>query len=349
MGGVAKEALALVVHSQVVIFASQKGGSGKTTLSGHLAVEAERAGAGPVALIDTDPQGSLAKWWNARAAETPLFVKTNSAHLGADIAALKAGGIRLIIVDTPPSVTTAIAETVSLADLVILPTRPSPHDLRAVGVTVDLVEAQRKPLLFVINSATARARITAETAVSLSQHGTVAPIKLHNRVDFAASMIDGRTVGEVDAKSRSAQEITQLWQYIAERLKRLRPVTDLSVEDFAEHFEVELLSPMRATEAKPAPAAVPVSTPTPAPTPVPDSGWIGAVPDHVMAEDEIEHEPALHPREHVTPVPQRQAVHQSPEQMWKGEDRRIKDRGPPSGFDDRRRVPVFGQRNAKSS
>ena len=49
-----------------IVAASQKGGSGKTTLSGHLAVEASRAGAGEIALIDTDPQGSLAAWWNAR-------------------------------------------------------------------------------------------------------------------------------------------------------------------------------------------------------------------------------------------------------------------------------------------
>ena len=45
----------------VIAFASQKGGSGKTTLAGHIAVEAELRGAGPVALIDTDPQGSLSQ------------------------------------------------------------------------------------------------------------------------------------------------------------------------------------------------------------------------------------------------------------------------------------------------
>ena len=59
---------------RVLVFASQKGGSGKTTLAGHIAVEAERQGAGPVALIDADPQGSLAKWWNARQARTPAFI-----------------------------------------------------------------------------------------------------------------------------------------------------------------------------------------------------------------------------------------------------------------------------------
>jgi chromosome partitioning protein len=60
---------------RIVVLASRKGGSGKTTLAGHLAVQAEMSGAGPVALIDSDPQGSLADWWNLRAAETPHFVQ----------------------------------------------------------------------------------------------------------------------------------------------------------------------------------------------------------------------------------------------------------------------------------
>ena len=35
---------------RIVVLASRKGGSGKTTLAGHLAVQAELSGAGPVAL-----------------------------------------------------------------------------------------------------------------------------------------------------------------------------------------------------------------------------------------------------------------------------------------------------------
>src|SRR3546814_9478621 len=42
---------------RVLAMASQKGGSGKTTLSGHLAVQAQLAGAGPVVLIDIDQIG----------------------------------------------------------------------------------------------------------------------------------------------------------------------------------------------------------------------------------------------------------------------------------------------------
>jgi chromosome partitioning protein len=209
-------------YTQVVVLASQKGGSGKTTLAGHIAVQAENSGAGPVAIIDTDPQGSLAKWWNVRESDTPAFAQASIPNLAQDIEYLRDAGTRLIIVDTPPAVTSSIVEVVTYADLVIVPTRPSPHDLRAVGATVDIVEHQRKPLVFVVNSATMRARITGETAVALSQHGTVAPATIHHRVDFAASMIDGRTVQEVDAESRSAKEIADLWVYLNDRLKRLR-------------------------------------------------------------------------------------------------------------------------------
>jgi chromosome partitioning protein len=93
--------------------------------------------------------------------------------------------------------------------------------LRAVGATVDIIESQDKRLIFAVNAATPRARITAEAAVALSQHGTVAPVTVHQRTDFATSMIDGRTVMELDPNSKSAAEIIELWQYIASRLGRI--------------------------------------------------------------------------------------------------------------------------------
>jgi chromosome partitioning protein len=203
---------------KVVAVASQKGGSGKTTLAGHIAVAAERSGAGPVALIDTDPQGSLAEWWNVREAETPHFVATSIDRLDEDLGRLRELGIRLLVVDTPPAIAATIAAVIRLADLVIVPARPSPHDLRAAGATVDLIEQLGRTLVFVINGAAPRARITAEAAIALSQHGTLAPATIHNRTGFAASMIDGRTVLEVPDEPRGAEEIARLWQYLEARL-----------------------------------------------------------------------------------------------------------------------------------
>lgn len=205
---------------RVIAVASQKGGSGKTTIAGHIAVAAERAGAGSVALIDTDPQGSLADWWNERETATPVFVHTSTDRLEEDIERLRGLDVDLLIIDTPPAITATIAGVIRVADLVLVPTRPSPHDLRSVGRTVEIVEALGKPLVFVINAATPRARITSEAAIALSQHGTLAPSIVHQRVDFAASMIDGRTVLELSEEAPSSKEIRKLWTYIASRIER---------------------------------------------------------------------------------------------------------------------------------
>lgn len=205
---------------RTLVLASQKGGVGKTTLAGHLGVMAELTGAGPVALIDTDPQGSLSSWWNERQAEAPLFASVEIGNLERHLAELEGAGVELAIIDTPPAVTETIRQVLAVADLVLIPTRPSPHDLRAVGSTVELIEQAGKRMVFVINGAASRAKITGEAAVALSQHGTVAPVTLFQRTDFAASMIDGRTVQEIDPNSRSAGEVRQLWNYVFAQMQK---------------------------------------------------------------------------------------------------------------------------------
>lgn len=206
---------------RTIVVASQKGGVGKTTLTGHLAVEAERQGVGPVAMIDTDPQANLSGWFGVREAETPVLVRLLPGGLRATLSALADAGIALCLIDTPPAITESIAATVGEADLVLIPAKPSPHDLRAVGATVDIVEKAKKPMIFVVNQAVSRSKLKVDAVRALSQHGPLAPVDVHNRVDFAASMTDGRTACEVDAKSPAAEEIHQLWAYIATRLDRV--------------------------------------------------------------------------------------------------------------------------------
>jgi chromosome partitioning protein len=204
----------------VVALCSQKGGSGKTTLAGHLAVQAERMGMGPVALVDTDPQGSLAAWWNARQSETPAFATTNLAQLTADIERLRLEGCNLVVIDTPPAINMAIQRVINVAELVLIPTRPSPHDLRAVTGTVEMAERAQCRLVFVLNAVNLRAKITSDAVLALSQHGTVAPVFIQQRTDFATSMIDGRTVCELEPGGRSALEIARLWDYVAGQLQK---------------------------------------------------------------------------------------------------------------------------------
>jgi chromosome partitioning protein len=299
----------------VLVLASQKGGSGKTTLSGHLAVEAEQAGIGPVALIDCDPQGSLSEWWNSRVSPTPHFVKVGLLELNDALAQLNQAGFRLAVIDTPPAITSSISRVVAHADLVIVPTRPSPHDLRAVAATVDIAERHEKPLIFVVNGATPRARITGEAAVALSQHGTVAPVIVHHRVDFAASMVDGRSVGEVVPKSQSAKEVRELWTYVQDRLARLAKDPSLAPEFRPRHLD---LGPLAAIEdADLAATSAPESPPLVEPPR--DLGMVN----------------------HVVPPPL--------ERGWDGADRRLSGerrgtQAPLFGTPDKR-VHVFGRRH----
>lgn len=209
----------------VLTLASQKGGSGKTTLAGHIAVQAERSGFGPVAMLDADPQASLADWWEERTADKPAMIQTTHLRLNIDVERARQLGYNLLVIDTPPAITNTISRVIEISDLIVVPTRPSPHDLRSAGRTVELVKDHDKPMVFVINGASSWARITSEAVIALSQHGTLAPTIMHQRSDFAASMIDGRTVMEIPRKSRSAAEVEGLWAYLHNRLTRNYRVT----------------------------------------------------------------------------------------------------------------------------
>jgi chromosome partitioning protein len=68
--------------------------------------------------------------------------------------------------------------------------------------------------VFVVNAAKANASITVQSVTALSEHGQVAPAVVADRVLFASSMIDGRTVFEVEPTGRSAGEIAALWKFV---------------------------------------------------------------------------------------------------------------------------------------
>lgn len=204
---------------QVITLASRKGGSGKTTLSGHIAVQALQSGFGKVAIMDLDPQGSLKDWWHSRSDADLMFIDTTSDTLARDIKRARAQGAALLVIDTAPALGEDVQAAIQRSDLVLVPTRPSPHDLRSVGATVELVENMGKPMVFVVNGATPRAKINEEAIAALSSHGPLAPLVVHQRVDFASSMIDGRTVMELQTKtSRSVEEVSELWEFIKTRL-----------------------------------------------------------------------------------------------------------------------------------
>jgi chromosome partitioning protein len=212
---------------QTLVINSQKGGSGKTSLCAHLSVEAERAGDGPVYLIDTDPQGTLSAWHEARTAETPRRVEIPLSDLVSDDDPAKwparSHGLEVLaqqhspafcFIDTVPSRGDENSKLFRVADLVLVPVRPSPSDLWAVKATVDLLKNEGTPFLFVVNQATINANITAQAIASLSHHGPVAETIIGTRVHYAAAMTDGHTAPEFASRGPAAQEIADLWTNI---------------------------------------------------------------------------------------------------------------------------------------
>ncbi len=134
--------------------------------------------------------------------------------------ALERQGFTMTVIDTPPFATEEIAAIIQSASLVVVPVVPSPHDLRAIGETIELVEAEGRPMVFVVTNASTNGKLTLQAVTALSQHGTVAPSVIHTRQDFRSTMVKGLTAGEVYPKSKSAAEISELWTYLETRLKK---------------------------------------------------------------------------------------------------------------------------------
>jgi len=199
---------------QTIVINSQKGGSGKTSLCAHLSVEAERAGDGPVYLIDTDPQGTLSTWHETREADAPHRVEIDGlAGLGPALDTLAERGAEVCFIDTAPNRTDPPG-LFQLADLVLVPVRPSPSDLWAVSATVASLKRAGVPFLFILNQATVNANITAQAVAALSHHGPVAQTIIGTRVNYAAAMTDGHTAQELTGKGPAAREIAALWTNI---------------------------------------------------------------------------------------------------------------------------------------
>jgi chromosome partitioning protein len=200
------------VFMKTIVITSQKGGSGKTTLAAHLAVEAERVGDTPTWLIDTDKQATLSLWHERRESTMPQRADAPFARLAEALKVLHEQGAAYCLIDTPPTISEQSTTVLALADLVLIPVRPSPADLWAVSETVSLVKEADKPFLFVITQAKAQASITAQTIAALSEHGRVAQAFIADRVPYAVAMTGGRTAPELGAKSAAAEEVAALWR-----------------------------------------------------------------------------------------------------------------------------------------
>jgi chromosome partitioning protein len=208
---------------KVIGVLSRKGGVGKTTLAIHLAVLAQRAGLRTL-LVDLDPQRSAASWWRAREAETPQLVETDSASLRDILEAARTEGVDLVVIDARPSVEADAAHVATLADLVLVPTRPAIFDLRAILGTLDIVKGAARRSLIVLNACppprgAGEASLVTDARRALTAFGVpVAPVAIINRAGIPAAAVAGLTAVEAEPDGKAAKEMRALWRVVEKEL-----------------------------------------------------------------------------------------------------------------------------------
>ena len=210
--------------SKVITIAQQKGGTGKTTLAVHLALAFIKYHNLKIAIIDTDPQGSLGKWFMIREekkiSNDNLTFKTASLW-GAqyESKALKKDH-DIVVIDTPPKIESDARPSIESADLVLIPMAASHVDFWATGAIVEIAKKANKKILIQINRANQRSKLISKTndfikSLNLSATKTI----IGNRQIFASSMGEGKTAVEKQKKSNAIEEIKQLSEQILLEIK----------------------------------------------------------------------------------------------------------------------------------
>jgi chromosome partitioning protein len=199
---------------RIVAIIAQKGGTGKSTVCLHLAA---MAGSG-VVLLDTDPQGSCADWWQVGSREVPEVIEVPAAKLDQALTKLK--DRPWVFVDTGPAISHDAKLVAERADLVLVVTRPSPPDLRAIRHSLPIVKATKAKAAILLNACPVGRGTGENGQVTDARDALVAyglplvPVTISHRVALQHAFIDGRLGWEVDPKSPAQAEFTKVWSWI---------------------------------------------------------------------------------------------------------------------------------------
>lgn len=201
----------------VITVAQQKGGSGKTTLTVNLAVGLAARGQ-KVAIIDTDPQGSLGRWFMARREMMPdpgMEFSTSSAW-GVEYEAGKlADAYDFVLVDTPPKADSDLRPALRKAALVLVPVATSHVDLWATESVLDLARRANTPALLVLTRTRIGTKLGAKIAEDAAKiDAGLAKITMANRILYAETLGRGQGVQDAAPKGPAAAEVAALTQEI---------------------------------------------------------------------------------------------------------------------------------------
>jgi len=211
--------------SKVITISQQKGGTGKTTLAVHLALAFIKYHNLKVAIIDTDPQGSLGKWFMIRTekknSDDNLTFKTASLWGAQYESKTLKKDHDIVIIDTPPKIESDARPAIEAADLVLIPMSASHVDFWATGAIVDIAKKANKKILIQINRSNQRSKLITKTndfikSLDLLSTNTI----IGNRQIYASSMGEGKTAVEKQKKGSAVEEIKNLSEQILSEVKQ---------------------------------------------------------------------------------------------------------------------------------
>jgi len=209
---------------KVISVTSSKGGVGKTTLASALAVRAARESK-RVAMVDLDPQNSLAEWWKRRGGTDNPCIFSNADTATDAVEALRLDGWDWVFIDCPPAFMHTMQDAIENADLALVPLRASALDLIASEDAVAMAREANVPFLCVINDAEPRWK-TTHTARDylLAASVPVADTIVAHRQAYLAAMTSGKSGPEIDrAKDKPTEkEISGLWAEIKAALAKTK-------------------------------------------------------------------------------------------------------------------------------
>ena len=202
------------MSGQIICVAQQKGGAGKTTLVSNLAI-AFLAEGKSVALLDTDPQGSLGRWLDIREEtlgenDSLRFATATAYGISRAIRGFS-GDADVILIDTPPKADSDVRWVLRECDLVLVPVSASQADVWATHDLLDLADRAEKPTYIVMNRTRAGTRVGEQVAQSVAEL-EVKPLQaaLANRVIYAEALGSGLGVLEVKRTGSAADEVRAL-------------------------------------------------------------------------------------------------------------------------------------------
>lgn len=211
------------MSGQIICVAQQKGGAGKTTLVSNLATAYLAAGKS-VALLDTDPQGSLGKWLDIREeslGENPKLQFATATAYGISRAIRSVSDTAdVILVDTPPKADSDVKWVLRESDLVLVPVSASQADVWATHDVLDLAQRAGKPTQIVLNRTRASTRVGEDVAKSVAELDVTAlQTTLSSRVIYAEALGRGLGVVEMKRTGAAAEEVRALADEVAALLE----------------------------------------------------------------------------------------------------------------------------------